>query len=67
MRAACTHATMKWSILSASPTDERRRYLVRAVRIEYDVGAVRSPALLPLSTTSRIVINTAPSVGGSCA
>src|SRR5215470_5969344 len=53
------------SILSAPSTDERRHYLVPGVRIEYDVGAVRYPALLPLSTTSRIVLNTAPSVGGS--
>src|SRR5262249_62333533 len=55
------------SILSAPSTDERRHYLVPGVRIEYDVGAVRYPALLPLSTTSRIVINAAPSVGGLCA
>src|SRR5215831_3392277 len=36
-----------------------RCYLIRGVRIEYDVGAVRYLALLPLSTTSRIVIYTA--------
>ena len=42
-------------------------YLVLGVRIEYDVGAVRNPALLPLSTTSRIVICTPPTVDGSYA
>src|SRR5215813_1955341 len=43
-------------MLGAPSADERRRYLVPRVRIEYDVGAVRYPALLPLSTTSRVVI-----------
>jgi hypothetical protein len=32
--------------------------------IEYDVGAVRHPALLPLSTASRVVTSEAPPVGG---
>jgi hypothetical protein len=54
-------------ILNAPSTEQRRHYLVPGVRIEYDVGAVRNPALLPQSTTSRIVINAAPSVDGSCA
>jgi hypothetical protein len=36
----------------------------RESAIEYDVGAVRHPALLPLSTASRVVISEAPPVGG---
>jgi hypothetical protein len=36
----------------------------RESAIEYDVGAVRHPALLPESTTSRVVTSKAPPVGG---
>src|SRR5262245_53706925 len=64
MRATRTPQHENGAILGLPPTRQRRGHLVPRVRIEYDVGAVRNPALLPLSTASRVVTSAAPAVGG---
>jgi len=63
MSAALTHLAMKiWRYPSSAAGCERRGHWSRESRIEYDVGAVRYPALLPLSTASRVVTSEAPSL-----